>query len=142
MRLRMLGVAALALAAASCTSFKPLPVQTGDVCFRCRRTIVEPKLAAEMIDSGGRAFKFRTAGCLATYLKQHPEETGTIFVTDYPTGRMLKASSATFVPTVLVDGFQKTREFVAFNRSADAQAAAQREGSTPVDWEGVLAATN
>ena len=76
------------------------------------------------------------------YLKQHPEETGTIFVTDYPTGRMLKASSATFVPTVLVDGFQKTREFVAFNRSADAQAAAQREGSTPVDWEGVLAATN
>ncbi len=135
---RTIALLAIVMAAASCSSVKTAPVKVGDVCFRCRRTIVEPKLAAELVDAGGRAFKFRSAGCMATYLREHPEDKGTVFVTDFTTGRMLPARSATFVPTMVGQGRDRTREFVAYNASSDAREAAAREQSTTLDWAAVL----
>jgi hypothetical protein len=130
----------LALVGAACSSYTPLPIAGGETCFRCRRAVDEPKLAAEMIDPGGRAFKFRTAGCLATYVKQHPGENGYIFVTDFKTGRMLPASKASFVPTMLGEGRERRQEFIAFKASADAKASAIAQGTAATDWDGVVAA--
>ena len=129
-----------ALAAAACSAAGPLPVAAGDTCFRCRRIVEDPRLAAEMIDSGGRAFKFRSALCLATYLKQHPEDSGRLFVTDFTTGRMFAAKSATFVPTIVGRGRDKTKEYVAYTASADARTAASSERTATTDWAGVVAA--
>lgn len=137
---RKIAILALAIAAASCSSVKTAPVQVGDVCFRCRRTVVDPKIAAEIVDAGGRAFKFRSAGCLATYLREHPADTGAIFVTDFTTGRMLPAKDAIFVPTMYGQGNDRTREFVAYRASADASEAAAKEQSSTLDWAGVLGA--
>ena len=129
-----------ALAATACSAAGPLPIAAGDTCFRCRRIVDDPRLAAEMIDPGGRAFKFRTALCLATYLKQHPDDSGRVYVTDFTTGRMMKTSAATFVPTMVGKGRDRTQEFVAYQASADAKAAAASERTQPTDWQGVLAA--
>ncbi len=130
---------ALALAAGvSCSSITPVAVNVGDQCFRCRRQIAEPRLAAEIIDANRLAYKFRTSGCLARYLADHPSDTGTIFVTDFPTGRMMQTAEAAFVP-VLIDPNTGERDYRAYKNKADADKAARELGATPVDWTAVLA---
>ena len=58
-------------------------------------------MAAELLDGNRLASKFRAPGCLAKYLADHPEETGTIFVTDYVTGKWIRPEQAKFVPVVV-----------------------------------------
>ena len=62
----VLGLATLVVA--SCTTVAPVRVSAGEQCFRCRRTIVDARLAGETIDSSGFVSKFRAPGCMATYL--------------------------------------------------------------------------
>jgi copper chaperone NosL len=126
--------ALVALTLVGCTSLQPLPIRAGDTCYACGRVISEPKLAAEMIDAGGRAYKFDTVTCLAKYLVGHPSETpkGT-FVTDWSTGKWLPADTATYVRAV-VDESTMAKSYYAF-RSADAAASfAKEKTSTAVDW--------
>lgn len=114
-----------------CASVAPVRVQSGDTCYRCHRPINDTKLAAEMIDRSDRvltSYPFRTAGCMAKYLKANPEPTtSTMFVTDYKTGRMLETGSAWFVPTELTSADGKTSEadYVAFGSRDDANAFRQ-----------------
>ena len=128
---------------AGCASIAPAKVQSGDTCYRCRRVIQDTRLAAEMMDRGDRVatpYPFRTAGCLAKYLKANPaSKSTTIFVTDYRTGHMLAADSAWFVPTTLSSGDGKTSEadFIAFGSQAD--AAAFGKNLFPKRWAQVLA---
>jgi hypothetical protein len=124
---------------AGCSSLKPVPIVGGDVCFNCRRIINDTTMAAEMVDKDGLAFKFRTVGCMAKFLKRNPDNIGAIYVTDHSTKRLIKASSATFVPTVLVEGYKKTPDYIAFGAEKDARAAAGQEKSEPKDWKAVLA---
>jgi hypothetical protein len=128
-----------ALVAAGCSSLKPVPIAAGDVCFNCRRVINEPAMAAEMVEKSGLAFKFRTVGCMARYLKAHPEAQGVLYVTDNSTKRLIKASTAAFVPTVIVEGYKKTPDYIAFGTDKEAREAAAREKSEPRDWKAVLA---
>jgi hypothetical protein len=141
MKLRA-AVVVFALAGAACSSMPPVAVSAGDVCTRCRRPILDVRMATEIVDPAGRAFKFRTPGCLATYLREHPEEVARIYVTDYATGRMITASSATFVPALVGEGYERTRDYLAFKSEADAGQAAAREKTTPVEWKAVLAGAN
>jgi hypothetical protein len=129
-----------ALVMAGCSSLKPVPIAAGDVCFNCRRIINDPVMAAEVVEKSGLAFKFRTVGCMARYLKAHPENVGVVYVTDNSTKRLIKASTATFVPTVLVEGYKKTPDYIAFGTDKEAREAAAREKSEPRDWKAVLAA--
>jgi hypothetical protein len=128
-----------ALVMAGCSSLKPVPIVGGDICFNCRRIINDTTMAAEMVDSHGLAFKFRTVGCMAKFLKSHPDNVGAIYVTDFATKRLIKASTATFVPTVLVEGYKKTPDYIAFGTAKEARAAAAQEKSEPRDWKTVLA---
>jgi len=136
-----LGVGALALSAlvgASCSSITPAKVAVGDQCYYCRRTIQEPRLAAEMIDAGHLAYKFRSPRCLAKYLNDHPDETATLFVTDFGSGRMGRPEQAGFVP-VVVDPNTNEQAYRAYLRKADAEAAARELKTTALDWQAVLA---
>jgi hypothetical protein len=127
-----------ALLAASCaSSVTPVKVAADDRCFRCGRNIAEPRLAAEMVD-GPLASKFRTSGCLAKYLADHPSETGTTFVTDYATGTFVPPAHALFVP-VIIDPHTNESDYRAYVSLGDAQAAARELNTTPVDWTTVLA---
>src|SRR3990170_1637145 len=88
----MLLMAGLVMAA--CSGMQPVQIAAGDVCFRCRRVISETRIAAEAIDKDGRAFKFRTAGCMAKFVKANPgQEFAGMFATDFTTGRMVKVSA-------------------------------------------------
>jgi copper chaperone NosL len=135
------GIVPLALVATfGCSSYTPMPIAAGDVCFRCRRTVTDARVAGEVIDSKGRAFKFRTAGCMAKYLKANPEAPAAVFVTDYASGRLVKPTAVAFVPVVVTEGYTTTTDYLAFSSTAAAKAAAAREKSTLVDWKHVLEA--
>lgn len=133
-------VVLLALLAVGCSSYPPTPIFAGDTCFRCRRTIGEVRMAAEIVDTGGRAFKFKTAGCMAKFLSEQAIEIGEVFVTDYRTGRIIKASAASFVPATIVDGKTKSLDYMAFSATTAAEDAALREKTKIVTWTDVLAA--
>lgn len=138
MKLRSL-VVLVALGAVGCASGKPLPIAAGETCYRCQRTIAEPKLAAALVDASGEARKFRTAGCLATYLKNNPNEQDRVFVTDYATGELFPVAGALFVRVKITDGTRTERDYLAFRTLADAKEAAARETSPAVDWAAVRA---
>jgi hypothetical protein len=118
-------------------------LQSGDSCYRCHRVIQDTKLAAEVMDQGDRvvtSYPFRTAGCMAKYLKTNQAgKSSTLYVTDYRTGHMLEAGSAWFVPTTLTsaDGKKSEADFIAFGSQAD--AAAFGKNLTPRRWAEVLA---
>lgn len=131
-------IALAALLAAGCSSVTPLPITASDVCYSCRRTINEPALAGEVITKQNQALKFRTTGCMARWLKEHPDTAKAVFVTDYVSGRMIKATSATFVPFVMVDKYVKTPDFIAYYAAENAAEAAAQYKSTPIRWDEVL----
>jgi len=133
-RFFLLGLAPfLALA---CTTVAPVKINAGDQCFRCRRIITNTSLAAEQIQ-GGLTSKYRAPGCMAKYLVAHPDEGGTLFVTDYATGKMIPPAEAIFVPVVLDRNSGET-DYQAYKTDKDASAAARDLGTTPVDWQTVL----
>jgi hypothetical protein len=129
----LVGVALVALSCAAA----PVKITEGDQCFRCRRTIADARMAAEILQ-GQVALKFRTSGCLATYLADHPSETGAIFVTDFTTGTLIAPSRAVFV-SVIVDTRTNERDFRAYQSLAEAEAAAVPQKTMPVGWDQVLA---
>ena len=122
----------------SCTSIAPMKVNAGDQCFRCRRTIQDARLAGETINDNGFVSKFRAPGCMAKYLVSHPDESGTIFVTDYTSGKMVAPESAWFVP-VLLNRDTGERDYRAYRRDTDAMAAAVDAHTAPVRWSAVIA---
>ncbi|MBI3401880.1 MAG: hypothetical protein HY048_10710 [Acidobacteria bacterium] len=130
-----LGALAMFLAGA-CSSVTPLPIRTGDACFRCKRPIADIRLAAQAI-GGGLASNFRTAGCLAKYLADHPDEKNIVFVSDYAGGKMVLAESAVYVPTLNRDNGE--RDYMAFKDRAAANAEAVARQTSPVTWADVLA---
>lgn len=132
----------LAATLTACASIQPAPVQVGDRCVNCNRVIGNPQLAAEVIDQLKTPRPFRTAGCLAKYLKAHPDQAvAAVFVTDNRTGRMLPADDAWFVPTTVTppDGQRPEADYLAFRYRTDAEAAG---GAKPVllRWSQVVAA--
>ena len=126
------------LALAACSSLRPLPIRAGETCFGCRQLIVEPKLAAEVIDANGHAYKFRTVECMAKYLANHPDEDlAGVWVTDYHSGHFVSASNATYVRGV-IDEARMERNYFAFRSVTDAAAFAQDRAGTAVDWPTVM----
>lgn len=132
-------VAALAVAAASCSTFAPVKVSAGDQCFRCRRIILDTRLAGEVINPNGFVSKFRAPGCMAKYLAAHPQETGAVYVTDYSTGKMINPESALFVP-VLVNRDTGERDYRAYREQAEADAVAFEAHTLPYEWSAVMKA--
>lgn len=137
-KLSGLALAAAALIATSCSSVAPVQVSAGDSCYRCRRVIVETRLAGEMVDPNGLAYKFRAPGCMAKYIAEHPTEKSTLFVTDYTSGKLVDPGRLTFVETI-IDENTMERDYRAFLKKADAEAFAAKGKTTPIDWNTVIA---
>ncbi len=135
MRFAIAALAALTLL--GCSALKPLPIRGGDTCFACGKVIAEPKLAAQIIDAGGRAYKFENVTCLAKYLVNHPSEqpAGT-FVTDWSTGKWLPAADATYVRAV-VDESNLAKSYYAFRSAPTAADFAKEKASAAIDWPAV-----
>lgn len=123
----------LALAVLGCAPDKPLPISTMDLCYRDQRRIADTKLAAELITADGYALKFHSVSCMAAYLHEQPQEVRAVYVTDYQTGRLIRAAPATFV-WAEVNLTTRERDYLAFQSQAAAVAAGKQHREAPVDW--------
>ena len=142
--MKTLYAALIALSALACASVQPATMQVGDRCLRCRRPIADLRLAGQMIDSMRAPFPFRTAGCMAKYIKANSGTPYTaLFVTDYNTGRMFPASDAWFVPTTITgpDGKTGEADYYAF-RSREEAAAFKADSAKFMRWPEIVAAAN
>src|SRR5436190_293936 len=134
----VIACAAVSMAAIACSSLQPVKIAAGDQCFRCRRVIVDTRMAAETIGrSGGLVSKFKAPGCMATYLANHPPGDDAVFVTDFTTGKMIPPERARFVP-MIVNRDTGERDFYAYLDPREADAAALEFRSSATDWQGVL----
>jgi nitrous oxide reductase accessory protein NosL len=131
-------IALVALLAAGCSTVTPLPITAADLCFNCRRPISDPSLAGEVITQTSQALKFKTTACMMRFLKENPDTAKVVYVTDYTTGRLIRATSATFVPFVMVEGYKKTPDYLAFYAPESAAEAARQHNSTPIKWAQVM----
>jgi copper chaperone NosL len=137
--MRPLILLTLAFAVAGCAAAKPVNVVTGEACWRCRQPINDKLLAAEILSSNGLASKFRTIHCMSTWIAQQkttPE--GTSYVTDYGTGKWVRAERATYVHTI-VNQNTMARDFVAFLDQDEAEDKARADNSAIATWDEVLA---
>lgn len=124
----------------SCSSLRPVAINSSDICEGCRRPIANTKIAAEIVAPNGLAMKFRTVSCMARFMGQHPAEGSRIYVTDFKTGRFLSAQSAVFVKAE-VDENTGERDYVAFGDVPGAVEFGKAQGSSPVDWPSVVKQT-
>ncbi len=120
--------------------FRPAPpdsIGAGEVCYRCRRVIADARLAAEMMDRN-LPTKYKTAGCMARYVAAHPRTGSRYYVTDYPSGALIGADRAYFVPTLINENTGE-RDYKAFVSKAMAAQVALVTGSDVVNWTTVVA---
>ena len=129
-------IAVLGLVVTACSSAPPSQVRAGEVCFRCKRVITEAKLGVQLVTTNGQTSTFRTPGCLAKYLKDHSSEAKAVYVTDYPSGKMIPVSRATFVRAKM-DEKTGERDFYAFGSVTDAVNLAKEVTGQVVDWSAV-----
>jgi hypothetical protein len=137
--MRAITVLAFVVTFVACAPPKPVNVVTGEACWRCRQPIKNARLAGELLQSNGLALKFRTIHCMTTWIgQQNATPEGTFYVTDYSTGKWVRASSASFVRTI-VDRNTMARDFLAFGDAETAAATARDDQATVVKWDNVLA---
>jgi hypothetical protein len=134
-KIATVGASILTFGVASCSTIQPVRVNAGESCFRCQRTISDTRLAGERI--AGFIEKFRAPGCMAKYIVNNPGDRGPVYVTDFRTGTMLDANAAFFVP-VVVDPQTGERDYRAYARKPEADAAALELKTSTVRWNAVL----
>jgi hypothetical protein len=132
-----ISVIAMALMLAGCTTVTPVAIRSGDTCFRCRQPIVDVRLAAEIIDTQGHAFKFKSVGCVSQYLAANPGDLKGIFVTDYVSGKLVRAEAANFVRAE-INPNTREMDYLAFSSVTQAVEQGKKAGSSPVDWLTVM----
>src|ERR1041384_3762028 len=133
--MRRIVLGALMVSVVACSSVAPVKVESGEVCFRCRRVIADSRLAAETIDRS-LVSTFKTSGCVAKYLAQHPADASFVFVTDFKTGKLVTPSNALFVPTFNRDNGEK--DYIAYADRAAADSEAFSRGTRAVTWTSVV----
>ncbi len=124
----------------ACASIQPVALQAGERCRRCRQPVSDLRVAGEVFDQFRAPFAFRSAGCMAKYVKVTPSEKITaVFVTDFQSGRLVRAEDAWFVPAKLAGPNGRTLEsdYLAFKSRVAADAA--REGQPLLRWSQVVA---
>jgi hypothetical protein len=131
---------ALGLLLTSCSSVRPVAIHAGELCYSCGRPITNIQLAAEAVSAAGQFMKFRTVGCMAKYLTQHPDPMQGVFVTDYQTGRMVRAQTATFVRAD-IDDVTHERDYYAFIDVRSAVEFGQAHETSPIDWLAIMQQT-
>jgi hypothetical protein len=130
----------LGLLLPACSSVTPVAIRAGEVCHSCGRTITNVKVAAEAIDSAGLPLKFRSVGCMAKYLTQHPGPMRGVFVTDYGTGKFVRAQNAVFVRAPIAED-PRELDYYAFTEVMRAVEFGKEHMTSPIDWFAIMQQT-
>jgi hypothetical protein len=116
----------------------PEPIAEGEICHRCRRVITEDRLAGEIL-TPDVPLKYKAPLCMARFVVSTPlSQRARILVTDYPSGAMIDASRAWYVP-IVVDARTNEAEYRAYRTRQLAEQAAGELGVGTVRWDSVLA---
>lgn len=110
----------------------PQTIGEGEICFRCHHVIANAKLAAEIMD-GNLPTKYKTPGCMASYVASHPSRGSRYFVTDFVSGGLIDVEHAYFVPVVIND-MTNELDYRAYYSRGMADIAAQVLGVQVVRW--------
>ena len=131
--MRTTAAVALGILAVACSSLSPVAIKSGDVCDNCGALITNVTVAAEAMTPDGAPLRFDCPECMAKYLTGHAEAMAGLYVTDYGSGRLVRAEAATFVRA---DRKDKPGERVhyAFTDVRRASEFAKDNSSTAVDW--------
>ena len=137
----LVGVQAAVVAS---TTVRPQTIYAGDICTRCKRIILERHVAGELVPAGhGDPLKFRTIRCMLTYLQTAPDRAGDVYVADYPTGKLVRATEAVYVPvqidarTGLPNYGVGDIDYLAFRSERDGDRIANDYGVTTMSWPAV-----
>jgi hypothetical protein len=117
-------------------SIRPDAIAAGETCFRCRHAIPDARLAAEMLN-GPLPTKYKGPGCLARYLKAHPDPDADLYVTDFTTGALFNPGRGWFVQ-VVVNERTGGREYRAYLARTVAEAAAREWHTTAIRWTALV----
>ncbi len=132
--MRIAAILGLALLIFACgASYSPVPIKAGEVCAGCNKQINDVRFAGEAITKQGLVLKFRTAECLATYVRLHAADVGAKYVTDYRNGRFIRPESATYVRTML-DENAREWTYAAFSQVNEAVKFGKDNLTSPIDW--------
>lgn len=126
------------LMVASCSSVTPVPIKAGDICESCRRPIQNVRIAAEVVPAAGRLpMKFRSVSCMARFLHAHADTNGVPLVTDYSSGKLIRARSAVFVRSE-IDENTKELDYYAFGDVKAAVEFGKKTGGSATDWPAIM----
>ncbi len=114
----------------------PDTIYEGDVCYKCRRAIDDARMAAETLDRQ-LPTKYRSPGCMVAYLAAHPDADTRGFVTDYVSGRLIRAERAFYV-SILVNDKTGERDYRAYYSPDAAREAARETGADVITWQTLL----
>ena len=82
-------------------TYKPVPIQKGDICVTCMMEIIDRDYAAELIMEDGKIIKFDHPICMIQYFsggrKPLKEKVLKYYVMAYDTKKWIRADSAIFV---------------------------------------------
>jgi hypothetical protein len=115
----------------------PDSIGAGEICYRCKRVIADARLAAETMD-GNLPTKYRTVGCMATYVAAHPYSGSRHYVTDYASGALIDADRAYFV-SALINDTTGEHDYRAYLSRVSAQEVALVLGTDVIRWSAVIA---
>ncbi len=91
----------LLLTACQKKTYKPVPIEKGDICITCMMEIIDQDYAAELIMEDGKIIKFDHPICMIQYFsggrKEQKKKVLKYYVMAYDTKKWIRADSAIFV---------------------------------------------
>lgn len=136
--MKALLTATVILAASASAAYAMAPVEIlpeADECAMCRMAVETPRLAAELVTTGGDVRKFDEIACMADFVREHrlrPDSIRAAFVHDLESGQWMPLASARLFrsayPTPMGGGV------IAFSKADAAKRLAGKYRPTPVRW--------
>ena len=135
-------VAGVALAAAACGTPGPRPLAFGtEQCAPCHMTLADPRFAAELVTTTGKAVPFDDVGCLAAFVATgglEADQIRSLWVADFARpDSMLAAGRAVFLRS---DSLHTPMDYrlVALRPGREADSVRAVLGGELVPWSRVL----
>lgn len=81
----------------ACNLVSASPIEFGkDSCQTCHMTITDHRYGGEVVLKKGKAYKFDSLECMSSFLHEHKDDTGAVYVLDSESGKLIPAEKATF----------------------------------------------
>lgn len=116
---------------------QPVPIESSDMCGRCRMAVSQKQFAAQLFDAEENSVKFDDIGCLLRWLDTYGKQPLAIYVADYPTRQWSDAHNALYVRAPKV-ATPMGGGILAFAERGRAERAAHEFGATVLTFSEIM----